>query len=62
MMNLNQAETVFLNKVKPFLKEGVDDVAIINALREVERDAENRGINKGRNGYQVDNIWHDDQL
>lgn len=62
MNKLTQIEREYLNLMKPYLKENVNEQIVINILRTVELAAERKGQLKGRHGYQGDTTWTDDQL
>ena len=58
MNGLKPEEKTFLEKIKPQLKEGCDENAIINALRSVAVIYRKQG----KGGWSVDHQWTDEQL
>lgn len=62
MSVLKPEEQTFLNNIKSELKDGANEMIILNALRKIENLYFQRGKKQGKGGWDVDHIWNDDQL
>lgn len=62
MNNLSTEEAAFLGNITPMLNENANRQTIINMVRKMVKSAKNTGFNQGRNGWQKDHTWTDDQL
>jgi hypothetical protein len=61
-MILNQEEANFLNSIRSELKEGVNEMVVINALRQYGGILYKKGLRKGKGGWDVDHQWSDKDL
>ena len=59
---LKPEEQTFLNNIRGELKEGANEMAILNALRKIENLYFDKGKKAGKSGWDVDHNWSDDQL